>query len=121
MSMHPTIYAALAAVVHALGIKRVVAELWPARDESDARRYLLHCLDPDRSEKLGLEEMVWVMRAGSRAGLHDVAEYLGGACLYEFRPVSPGEAEGEIARALDQTVARATDLLAQLRAVRGRS
>lgn len=119
MSDHPTIYAAVLAVVTALGIKRVVAELWPARDESDARRYLLHCLDPERAEKLGLDELVWIMRAGARAGVHDVAEYLGWACFYEFRPVTPAEAEGELARALDQTMQRATDLLAQIRAVRG--
>lgn len=122
MTEHTTIWEALRAAVNAIGAKRAAAAMWPTRaDDPGAVRYLLHCMDPERNEKLGLDELVWIMREGARIGRHDVAEYLGHACLYEFRPVSPAAAESELARALDQTMQRASDLLAQIRAVRGRS
>jgi hypothetical protein len=118
VSRYQTIFEALAALVHALGVKRVVAEMWPTRDDSQGRTYLLHCLDPERAEKLGLDEFMWLLRAGARAGMHDVVEYIAHECLYDVRPVAPAEAQAELAQAMDRTVERMADLLRRYEQVR---
>lgn len=53
------------------GSKAVAAALWPAkaaRNLDDARRYLASCLDPDRQEKLSLDEVVLIMRMARERG-----------------------------------------------------
>ena len=118
MSRYLTIFEALAALVHALGVKRCVAGMWPTRDEAQGRTYLLHCLDPERAEKLGLDELMWLLREGARGGVHDAAEYIAHTCLYDLRPVAPAEAQAELAQAMDRTVERMADLLRRYEQVR---
>ena len=118
---HDTIHDALRALVDALGgPKRVAGELWAGRELGDAQRYLLKCLDTDRSEKLGLDEFVWLLRRGREAGCHVVAEYLAGACLYELRPVDPAAREADLAAQVEQTMSQAADLLKQWERMKGR-
>lgn len=117
---HDTINDACRAVIDALGgPKRVAGELWPARSLDDGQRYLLKCLDPERAEKLGLDEFVWPMRRGREAGCHVLADFLAQACLYEFRVVEPAEREADLARQVEQTMGAAADLLRQWERLRG--
>ena len=118
---HDTIHDALRALVDALGgPKRVAMDLWPARDVGDGQRYLLKCLDADRAEKLGLDEFVWLMRAGREAGCHVLADYLGQACQYELRPIDPAAVEADIAAKVEATMSQAADLLRQWERLKGR-
>lgn len=118
---HDTIYDALRALIDGLGgPKRVAATLWPAREVGDGQRYLLKCLDSERPEKLGLEEFVWLMRAGREAGCHVLADHLAQACLYEIRPADPAVIEQQVAAELERTMAAASDLLRQWERIKGR-
>lgn len=118
---HDTVFDATRALVDALGgAKRVAAEMWPTRDLGEAHRYLLKCLDPDRPEKLGLDEFVWLMRRGRDAGCHVLAEWLGQACMYELHVVDPAAREADLARQVEQTMSAAADLLRQWERLRGR-
>ena len=118
---HDTIHDALRALVDGLGgPKRVAAEMWAGRELGDAHRYLLKCLDPERPEKLGLDEFVWLMRRGREAGCHVVADYLGQACQYELRPIDPAAAEADLAAKVEATMSHAADLLKQWERLRGR-
>ena len=118
---HDTIHDALRALIDALGgPKRVAADLWPARDVADGQRYLLKCLDADRSEKLGLEEFVWLMRRGREVDCHVLADFLGQACQYELRPIDPAAAEADIAAQVERTMNQAADLLKQWDRLKGR-
>jgi len=75
---------ALKDVVHVLGgPKKVGATLWPSKNPQDAGRYLNHCLDPERNEKLSLHEIEWLMREGSKASMHTSMTYLSRRCQYE--------------------------------------
>jgi hypothetical protein len=90
---HDSLEDALRSVVEGLGgPKRVAGDLWPAKPVADAARLLNHCLSSDRPEKLALEEIVFILRAGSRAGVHVAMAFLAETCGYEQpRPVSPGD------------------------------
>lgn len=117
---HDTVFDAVRALVDALGgPKRVAADMWPSRDLGEGHRYLLKCVDPERPEKLGLDEFVWLMRRGREAGCHVLAEWLAQACLYELRPVDPAALEAALAHKVEQTMSAAADLLRQWERLRG--
>ena len=117
---HDTIHDALRALIDALGgPKRVASDLWPARDVADGQRYLLKCLDVERPEKLGLEEFVWLMRAGRAGGCHVLAEYLGQACQYELRPVDPAAVEADLAARVQQTLSQTAELIRHWERLKG--
>lgn len=112
---HDTIEEALRAVVMALGgPKRVSSELWPGKSITDGARHLNHSLDPDRPEKLSLGEVVWLLQAGSREGVHTAMAHLCQSAGYaEPTPVTPEEQQNalqreyiEAAKAMEQVVKR---------------
>lgn len=84
------------AVNAAGGPKRVAGELWPPKPVADAARLLNHCLDPDRAEKLALEEIVLICRLGKAAGCHTPMHHLAQELGYQMpMPIEP---EDELAR-----------------------
>lgn len=95
---HDTFEDALRDVVQALGgPKKVACELWPGKGPQDAARYLNHCLDPERNEKLSPGEIIWIMRAGAQAGCHVAMAFIADICLYERpRPVTKQDRDAEL-------------------------
>jgi hypothetical protein len=87
---HDTIEDALRDVVAALGgPKKVASEIWPAKPVQDAARALNHALNSERPEKLGLSEVVFILRWASREDIHIAMHWLADACGYEQpRPVT---------------------------------
>lgn len=117
---HDTVFDAARSLVEAIGPKECVGGMWPLRDDVEtARTYLLHCLDPERAEKLGLEEFVWLLRRGRAIGCHVLAEYLGQACQYKLRPIDPAAAQADLAARMEQTMTQAAGLLRQWERMRG--
>ena len=94
---HETLQDALDEVVKALGgAKRIGVILWPEKSADDAGRQLRHCLDPDRPEKLSLEQLALVLRMGREKGAHAGMTFLCRDAGYQD-PVAV-EPEGERAR-----------------------
>jgi hypothetical protein len=81
------------------GSKAVGVALWPARGVEAAQRHLLACLNPDRNEKLSLDEALHVMRLARDRGCHVGMEYLCDALGYAApQPVAPKDELTELLR-----------------------
>lgn len=97
---HESMDEALAEVVRQLGgAKRVGAVLWPEKDPGDAGRQLRHCIDPERPEKLSVEQLLLLLRMGREARCHAAAVYLLRASGYQDPvPVSPEDERAALQR-----------------------
>lgn len=98
-----SIYEALIECVKAAGgSKAVAAKLWPAkaaRDIDDARRYLAGCLNPDRQEKLSLDEVLLILSEARTRGCHVGMQFLAATLSYaEPQPVEPKDEADELRR-----------------------
>jgi len=91
---------ALGAVVQALGgPKAVGAQLWPEKAADEAGRLLRHCLSADRSEKLSLEQILWLLKAGREVNAHEAMTYLLRTCGYnDPEPVDPQDEQSRLLR-----------------------
>jgi hypothetical protein len=83
------------------GSKAVGHALWPAKDVDAAARLLLACLNPDRNEKLALDEVVHIMRMARERGCHAGMRYLAAELSYaEPVPIKPRDEADELRRQL---------------------
>jgi len=91
---------ALEECVRAAGGSKVVGvAIWPAKGVEAAQRQLLACLNPDRNEKLGPDEMLLVMRLARARGCHIGMQYLARELSYaEPVPVSVQDQADELRR-----------------------
>lgn len=102
-----SVYAVLsAAVVHAGGLKRAGAVLWPALPIDRAARKLRDCLSPDRRECLHPHEVVRLLGLAREAGWHGGMAWVCSAAGYGTRAQADDQAD-EAAHAL---AAAAVDL-----------
>lgn len=115
-----SVYDALKAIVAALGGPKVVgAALWPQKSVDDARTQLLHCLNPDRNDKLDPEQVVMLFRLAREADFHVAKHWLDSETGY--LPSSPADPHDEQARLVTviadaaQTMNRAMQTLDKLR------
>jgi hypothetical protein len=70
------------------GMKVVGAMLWPSLPADNAGKKLNNCLDPDRAEKLSLEEVDLLVSMGREQGVHVVPGYLAQRYGYQLTVVS---------------------------------
>ena len=109
---HDSLEEALRDVVVSLGgPKRVGAELWPAKPLTDAARYLNHCLDNERAEKLGLGELMWILKHGRQVGCHIAMQDMANELGYQITPLEP---EDEIAELQRQFIQAREDMQSML-------
>lgn len=81
------------------GSKLVGVALWPAKGVEAAQRHLLACMNPERSEKLAIEEVVHLLRLARNAGCHAGMQYLSAELSYaEPQPVQPRDEADELRR-----------------------
>lgn len=81
------------------GSKTVGVALWPAKGVEAAQRHLLACLNPDRNEKLGPDEVLHVLRMARERGIHVGMQYLAGTLSYaDPVPVQPHDEADELRR-----------------------
>lgn len=103
-----TIYEALIEAVKACGGTKVVApRLWgESRNNDDLilkAKKLATCLNPERNEKLSLDEVVQIMRMARERGHHGVMTFLSAELGYA--PPQPIEPRDELADLLRQVLA----------------
>lgn len=88
---------AVGTAVKALGgAKKVAKLLWPALADSKpetAYTRLKHCLNPEKAEKLGLDELLLIARKAREVGEHSIARYFGRDVGYEFVALEAEEIE----------------------------
>lgn len=81
------------------GSKAVGVALWPAKGLEAAQRALLACLNPDRPEKLGPDEVLHIMRMARDRGCHVAMQFLAQALSYaEPVPIKPMDEADELRR-----------------------
>lgn len=89
---HDDIYDVARDMVNFLGGPKTVGlMIWPSKSMHEAQRYLLHCLDPDRSEKLALHELDFLIGECRKRGNHSFADYMGNKHSYRFEAVTAEE------------------------------
>lgn len=95
---------ALRHLVQAMGgAKAVGARLWPDRTPEAAGRLLLDCLNGQRSEKLGLGQVLLLLRWGHEAGHHTAMHWLAAEAGYEARAVTRAEERDRLAVVVEQS------------------
>lgn len=116
---HDTLEDAVRAAVDAVGgPKRVASQLWPAKSLADARRYLLHCLDESRAEKLSLGEVEMIGTWARACGCHVLMAYLAKTWGYSApQPVEPEDERAQLQRAYIQAVEQLTALAGRIEEV----
>lgn len=92
---HDSMEDAVGTAVKALGgPKKVVTLLWPALAESKpetAYTRLMHCLNPEKCEKLSFSELLLIARRAHDIGEHSIAKYFGSSVGYDIVPVESEE------------------------------
>jgi len=93
-------YEALRRLVEVMGGARVVGHrLRPERSVSDARVWLLNCLNDDRQEKLDPEQVLLLLRWGHEAGCHDAMHYVCSTSGYaDPAPLTPVDELADLSR-----------------------
>jgi hypothetical protein len=83
------------------GSKAVGVLLWPAKGLEAAQRHLLACLNTERNEKLGPDEVLMVLRLARERGCHAGMQYMATALSYaEPVPIKPRDEADELRRQL---------------------
>lgn len=59
-----------------LGMKKIAKELWPAKGEEAAARYLNDCLNPERAQALSGEEILHIAKRGREAGCYLITAFI---------------------------------------------
>lgn len=81
------------------GPTKVGVALWPAKSQNEARTYLNNCLNPDRAEKLDIEEIQWILTEARKIGAHAGMTYLARECGYANPvPITPEDEQTELMR-----------------------
>jgi hypothetical protein len=100
------------------GSKAAGVALWPAKGIDAAQRQLLACLNPERHEKLGPDEMLHLMRMAREVGCHVGMTYLAHELGYaEPQPVEPENERVQLQREFiesTKTLARLAQRIEQL-------
>jgi hypothetical protein len=100
----------------AIGVKRIAKELWPAKTEEEAARYLNDCLNPDRAQKLSGEEMLVIARRGREVGCHLIVGFICMDVGYAVpTPVDPEDEKAELHRQFLEGVDRLERLAAKIK------
>lgn len=106
---------ALKAVIQQLGgIKRVGPKLFPDKSVDAAARYLLDCVNSDRSEKLALSQIMMLLRLAHEAGYHTAYAWLSGEIGYDIKPITKAEEQDRLTCVIEQSTKTLAQALATL-------
>lgn len=115
---HETINDALVEVVAALGgPKKVGALMRRTLAVDDSSRWVRDCLNPDRREKFGPEDLQFLLREARRVGCHSLMQFMGGEAGYTVTPVEPADEAAELQRTFIESVRQQQRMLDRLGAL----
>jgi len=118
---HESLNEAIVECVRAGGGSKVVgAALWPAKGPDAAQRHLLNCLNPDRPEKLHLDELELVMRMARERGCHAGMQYLSAILGYaEPIPVNQEDEAAQLQRQFIESTRNLSKLAERIEQLQG--
>jgi hypothetical protein len=118
---HESIYEALRATVAGLGGAKSVAQtLFPEKSLDDATRYLLDCLNPDRSAELKPERLMLLLKMARAKGIHVASRFIGDETGYLVTPIEPEDEMAELQRQFIASVEQNKALADRIERLMGR-
>jgi len=97
------------------GNKQVGARLRPEMPVTQAEGWLRDCLNPERREKLSIEQVLLILLWSNEAGYHGTMNFLAAYCRYESpRPVTLEQQEIDLQAKILEGIERQNQMLAQL-------
>ena len=112
-----SVFEALKYVCQALGKPKEIGPLiFPHKEDPVAAgRLLSDCLNPDRPEKLDIEQVILLLRLAKERGCHAGVEYINNACGYSKPiPVDPDDEKAELQRRLIRCINEQRQLVNRL-------
>lgn len=95
---------AVRAAVQALGgAKKVASLLWVDKGIDAASRLLQDCLNPSRSEKLELSQIMFILSMAKEIGCHSPFAWLAGEVGYEAKPITKAAEVDRLTTVIEQT------------------
>jgi hypothetical protein len=112
-----TYEAAIRSAVDAIGGLKVVGSmLWPTKEPDEAGRTLAACLNPEKREKLDLNELRMIRREARKRGIHVLAAYEARDAGYaDPQPVEPEDERARLMREFIEASKRMEALHANMR------
>lgn len=91
---------AISSACNAVGRKSIAKVLWPEKTVESARKTLDDCLNPDRRDKLSIEQIELIMSMARQQDCHAAMNYLAGALNYRRPvPITPESEKERLQRA----------------------
>ena len=70
--------------------KKAAGDMCSTEDPTDKGKWLQKALDPTRAEKLGINDILWILKRGREHGIHTAMFYLTNDCNYtQPTPIEP--------------------------------
>jgi hypothetical protein len=80
---HERIEDALSEVINACGgRKKFACQMWPNKPARDAHNLIDACLNPERREKFGPDDLLYILKRGRDVGCHSGMRFLNAECGY---------------------------------------
>lgn len=110
---------ALKDAVRALGGGKIVGPmLWPDKGIETSSRLLHDCLNPSRSEKLDISQIMLVLSKAKDAGFNGPFYWISGEIGYEAKPINRAEEVDRLTSVIEQTSKNLANALAMLERVK---
>lgn len=113
---HEDIWQALRDSVSALsGAKVVGHKLRPELDPEKAGRWLLDCLNPDKADKLSIDQLLLILADARKANCHIAASFIANVTGYaEPTPLEPQDERAALQRDFIKSVEMQRQIMSRL-------
>lgn len=113
---HEDIWQALRDCVGALGGAKVVGDkLRPEMGPEKSARWLLDCLNPDKADKLSVEQLLLILAEARKANCHVAAHYIAQATGYAApQPIEPEDERAALQRLFVESVRAQSELVRRM-------
>lgn len=106
---------ALRAAVQSLGgAKHIGALLWPDKTPDASGRLVQDCLNPSRSEKFDVTQVMFILRKAKESGVHGPFMWFAAEIGYDARPITKAEEADRLTTVVEQASKTLANAVAQL-------
>lgn len=107
---------ALKAIIQQLGgAKKVGQRVFPDKSVDAAARYLLDCVNPERSEKLAISQVMMLLRLAHEADYHAAYAWISADVGYDIKPITRAQEVDRVTGVVEQTTKTLISALAVLK------